>query len=233
MTPWTPRASLRGSGGAQRRLVVGRAIAALAIAGIAEWEGRTLENERPHLPQGMTSSMTAATGKDTAKSLSRRRFLQVAGAMAVAVPLGALAGCSKPSSVAGPRTSATGADDDAVLYRQVGCACCATYADYLRENGFTVRMETVDDLAPVREDNAIPEDAVGCHTTLIDGYVIEGHVPAEAITRLLSEGSKLDGISVVGMPGNSPGMGEPNGQPLAIKSFKDGQVSDYMSVTTF
>ena len=194
-----------------------------------------MENERPLLTLGMTSSMTAATEKDTAMSLSRRRFLRVAGALAVAVPLGALTGCAKPSGVAGPRTSASAniANDDAVLFRQVGCACCATYADYLRANGFTVRMETVDDLAPVREDNAIPEDAVGCHTTLLDGYVIEGHVPAEAITRLLSEESKLDGISVVGMPVNSPGMGEPNGQPLAIKSFKDGQVLDYMSVTTF
>lgn len=119
------------------------------------------------------------------------------------------------------------------LYRQEGCSCCATYADYLRENGFTVDMATVDDLGPVRERNAIPEAAVGCHTSEVDGYVVEGHVPVEAIDRLLSERPALDGISVVGMPSNSPGMGEPNGKPLDILSFHDGRVEDYMSMTTF
>ena len=119
------------------------------------------------------------------------------------------------------------------LYRQEGCSCCATYADYLRENGFTVDMNAVDDLEPVRDRHGIPEAGVGCHTSVVDGYVVEGHVPVEAIDRLLSERPAVDGISVVGMPTNSPGMGEPNGEPLEILSFRDGQVADYMSVTTF
>lgn len=94
-------------------------------------------------------------------------------------------------------------------------------------------MKTVDDLEPIRERHGIPEAGVGCHTSLIDDYVVEGHVPVEAINRLLSERPAIDGISVVGMPGNSPGMGEPNGEPLAILSIRDGRVADYMSVTTF
>lgn len=77
--------------------------------------------------------------------------------------------------------------------------CCATYADYLRENGFTVEMNTSADLEPVRERYRIPEDAVGCHTSVVDGYVVEGHVPVEAIDRLLAERPTVDGISVVGM----------------------------------
>ena len=108
-----------------------------------------------------------------------------------------------------------------------------TYADYLRDSGFTVEMNTVDDLAPVRERYAVPEAAVGCHTSVVDGYVVEGHVPVEAIDRLLSERPALDGISVVGMPANSPGMGEPNGQPLDIVSMRNGRVTEYMSTTTF
>ena len=68
---------------------------------------------------------------------------------------------------------------------------------------------------------------------MIDGYVVEGHVPVEAIDRLLSEQPDLDGISVVGMPVNSPGMGEPNGDPLEVLSIRDGRVAAYMSVTTF
>lgn len=94
-------------------------------------------------------------------------------------------------------------------------------------------METLDDLQPIRERYRIPDAGVGCHTLVIDGYVVEGHVPVEAIDRLLSERPQLDGIAVVGMPPNSPGMGGPNGEPLEILSFRDGRVSDYMSVTTF
>jgi hypothetical protein len=119
------------------------------------------------------------------------------------------------------------------LHRAEGCSCCATYADYLRESGFAVDMKTVDDLEPIRERYRIPEAAVGCHTSVLDGYVVEGHVPVEAIDRLLAERPTVDGISVVGMPVNSPGMGEPNGEALEVLSFRDGRVADYMSVATF
>lgn len=108
-----------------------------------------------------------------------------------------------------------------------------TYGEYLEENGLRVRIETLEDVAPVRERYGIPEEAVGCHTSIIDGYVVEGHVPVAAIQRLLAERPAIDGITVTGMPSNSPGMGEPNGQPLTILSFRDGRTSDYMSVTTF
>lgn len=119
------------------------------------------------------------------------------------------------------------------MYRQEGCSCCATYAEYLGDNGFTVDMRTLEDLKPIREQYRIPEAAVGCHTSVIDGYVVEGHVPVEAIDRLLSERPEIDGISVVGMPTNSPGMGKPDGQPLDILSIRNGRVEDFMSVTTF
>jgi hypothetical protein len=119
------------------------------------------------------------------------------------------------------------------LHREEGCSCCAVYADYLRDNGFTVEVNTVDDLGPVRERYHVPEEAVGCHTSVIDDYVVEGHVPVEAIDRLLTERPAVDGISVVGMPMNSPGMGEPDGEPLQVLSFQAGRVEDYLSITTF
>ena len=163
--------------------------------------------------------------------LSRRGFLRTAGRFVVAG-----AGISVLSACGG---SGTGDNETAqpamsvTLYRQEGCSCCATYADYLKENGFTVRMNTLDDLGPIRDRYGIPEDAVGCHTSVIDDYVVEGHVPVEAIDRLLAARPAIDGIAVIGMPSNSPGMGEPNGQPLNILSFREGRVSDFMSVTTF
>lgn len=132
-----------------------------------------------------------------------------------------------------PEASAPVGGTAATLYREEGCSCCATYADYLRENGFTVEMNTVDELEPTRERYGVPEAATGCHTSVIGDYVVEGHVPVQAIERLLTERPALDGISVVGMPTNSPGMGEPNGEPLDILSFRAGRVDSYMSVTTF
>lgn len=132
-----------------------------------------------------------------------------------------------------PQASAPPGAKTVTLYREEGCSCCVTYADYLRENDFAVDMKTVDDLEPVRERHGVPEAGVGCHTSVVDGYVVEGHVPVEAIHRLLSERPAIDGISVVGMPANSPGMGGPNGEPLAVLSIRDGRVSDFMSVTTF
>lgn len=180
----------------------------------------------PHSAVGNVEPMGSASDD---RALNRRRFLR--GTMML-LPAGVVAGCANAEEPVA-KLGGSPAAGNAVLYRQVGCGCCATYATYLRENGFSVRMETVDDLTPVREEHNLPDAAVGCHTTLVDGYVIEGHVPVEAINRVLKERPSFDGISVVGMPVNSPGMGEPNGQPLDIVSFKDGSVADFMSVSRF
>lgn len=165
--------------------------------------------------------------------ISRRGFLRSAGLLAlVGGGASVLAACGDSGSQR-PEAAAPARGTAVSLTRQEGCSCCATYADYLRDNGFTVEMTTVDDLDPIREQNGVPEGAVGCHTSVIGDYVVEGHVPVEAIDRVLSERPAFDGISVVGMPSNSPGMGDPNGQPLDILSFSDGEVAAYMSVTSF
>lgn len=177
--------------------------------------------------------MRAHEGHDG--GMTRRELLRSAGGLLLVAGAGAavLAACGESESGDARASSSTVDGAAATLYRQEGCSCCATYADYLRDNGFAVDMKTMDDLAPIREEHGIPEAAIGCHTSLLGGYVVEGHVPVEAIERLLSERQAVDGISVVGMPANSPGMGEPNGKPLDILSFRGGRVADFMSVTTF
>jgi hypothetical protein len=165
--------------------------------------------------------------------LDRRAFLRSAGLFALAGSgVSLLAACGESGS---ERTQTNSAERgiSVTLHRAEGCSCCAVYADYLRDNGFTVELDTVDDLGPIRQRYSIPEAAVGCHTSVLDDYVVEGHVPVEAIDRLLTERPAIDGISVVGMPTNSPGMGEPNGEPLDVVSFHNGRVEDYLSVTTF
>ena len=165
--------------------------------------------------------------------LGRRGFLRSAGLlMLVGSGVPVLAACGESRS-GRPDASAPARGTAVTLYRQEGCSCCVTYADYLRENGFAVDMNTLDDLDGIRGEHGVPEAGVGCHTSVIENYVVEGHVPVEAIERLLSERPAIDGISVVGMPANSPGMGEPNGEPLEVLSIRDGRVAAYMSVTTF
>ena len=100
---------------------------------------------------------------------------------------------------------------------------------HLQENGFDVDAIDVDNLQEVKHEHGITNQLASCHTALIDGYVIEGHVPASAIQRLLDEGGYA-GLSVPGMPQGPPGMEGPNPQPWNVLAFdKDGNTTVYES----
>jgi hypothetical protein len=110
----------------------------------------------------------------------------------------------------------------ATLYKNPQCSCCEGYADYLRENGFEVTVKPTHDLPLMHRQYGVPEALVGCHTTLVDGYVIEGHVPIGPVLRMLTERPAIKGISLPGMPAGSPGMfGEKPG-PFTINEIGDG-----------
>ena len=83
--------------------------------------------------------------------------------------------------------------------------------DHLRQNGFTVKVENMTDLRPIKTKHGVPADLEACHTALADGYVIEGHVPADLVVRLLGERPNVAGLAVAGMPIGSPGMEVPGG----------------------
>ena len=93
------------------------------------------------------------------------------------------------------------------LYKSPTCSCCETYVKYLKVNGFEVDAINSDDMNRIKQEQRVGNLA-SCHTALIGGYVVEGHVPVAAIQKLLRDKPKLVGISVPGMPANSPGMGE-------------------------
>jgi hypothetical protein len=177
-----------------------------------------------------------------APRVTRRRFagmalaaLGAAGASATSV----LAACSSgdDDSAGGDRsgsesgqTAGTEGGTEAVTYSSPGCGCCGGYADYLGEHGYTVDRRETDDLDSVRADAGVPDDAAGCHTTMIGDYVVEGHVPVEAVDRLMQERPAVDGISLPGMPDGSPGMSGAKAGAFEIVSFKDGTVRQFMSV---
>jgi hypothetical protein len=111
----------------------------------------------------------------------------------------------------------------AVLYKNPDCSCCDGHAEYLRENGYAVEVIETPDLDAFKAGHGIPEDLAGCHSIVIDGYVIEGHVPVAAIDKLLAERPAIIGISLPGMPIGSPGMGGQKAAPFVIQEIaKDG-----------
>jgi hypothetical protein len=98
-----------------------------------------------------------------------------------------------------------------VVFRDPGCGCCHKWVEHLRANGFTVTVNDAPRMKAVKAHFGVPVELASCHTGEVGGYVIEGHVPAVAIKRLLAEKPKGRGLAVPGMPIGSPGMegGEP------------------------
>ena len=117
---------------------------------------------------------------------------------------------------------------DVLLYKNPQCGCCEGYAKYLRKNGYSVTVKPSHDLSLIKRNNGVPEEFEGCHTSLIDGYVVEGHVPVGTINKLLSERPDIKGISLPGMPMGSPGMGGKKEAPFEVHQFTaDGKTKLY------
>lgn len=111
----------------------------------------------------------------------------------------------------------------ATVYKDPTCGCCHEYVGYLRQNGFEVDVVDTGDLMSIKQQNGVPSEMEGCHSTLVGGYVIEGHVPADIVKRLLQEKPSIRGISLPGMPLGSPGMnGEKEGPFVVYEIPNDG-----------
>ncbi len=116
------------------------------------------------------------------------------------------------------------------VYKSPTCGCCSKWIAHLEANGFEVGANDRENMASVKIENGIHREFSSCHTAVIDGYVIEGHVPAEDIQRLLRDRPAVAGIAVPGMPIGSPGMEGPNPQAYDVLTFDNlGKTSVYAS----
>ncbi|MSP49015.1 MAG: DUF411 domain-containing protein [Alphaproteobacteria bacterium] len=95
---------------------------------------------------------------------------------------------------------------EVTVWRDPSCGCCEGWVKHMRGHGFRVRVVAAADLAPIKARHGIPDALQSCHTAAVDGYVLEGHVPAPAVIRLLTERPRAKGLAVPGMPLSSPGM---------------------------
>jgi hypothetical protein len=134
--------------------------------------------------------------------MRRREFLRT---VATAVPALGLAACS----TAGAQTR------HVVVHKEATCGCCGIWMEHLHAAGFTTEAFDHSDIAAVKVEHGIEPRLQGCHTALVDGYVIEGHVQAQDIQRLLRERPDARGLAVPGMPIGTPGMGMEQGVPMA------------------
>lgn len=117
------------------------------------------------------------------------------------------------------------------VYKSETCGCCGGWVDHMREAGYTIKIVSTDDLAPVKILHEVPEVLWGCHTAVIDGRVIEGHMPAAGVAAFLKSTTKAKGVAVPGMPLGSPGMEAPGValEPYDAVSFGAGQPARFMT----
>ena len=118
------------------------------------------------------------------------------------------------------------------VYKDPTCGCCSLWVEHLRKAGFSATVSDVEDIDAIKTKHGVPRHARSCHTAIVGGYVIEGHVPATDVQRLLKERPAVAGIGVAGMPIGSPGMevASVKPQPYDVLAFtKAGEVTVFAS----
>jgi len=142
----------------------------------------------------------------------------------VAIPL-----LAAPLIFSTPNTPDT-PPNEITVYLSPACMCCLVYTDYLKGRGFEVRVIQVENMTQIKSQYGVPRSLWSCHTSVIGGYFVEGHVPVEAIQKLLDEKPDADGISLPGMPSGSPGMPGGKKEPFVIYAVKDGESKTFMTM---
>ena len=122
-------------------------------------------------------------------------------------------------------------ETEMTIYKDPNCGCCHAWAEAMKDAGYAVTVKDVDDLSQIKAQYSVPEAVQGCHTAITGSYFIEGHVPLEAVQRLLREAPELAGVAVPGMPSGSLGMGEDAGASYDVFSVsRSGETAIYQSV---
>ena len=128
--------------------------------------------------------------------------------------------------------TAQGRQTTVEVYKSPTCGCCSKWVDHLRSHGFVVRTTETEAVDQLKTKHGVPRQVRSCHTALVDGYVVEGHVPAADVQRLLKERPSIAGIGVPGMPIGSPGMEVAGVKPQVfdvIAFAKDGSTRVFAS----
>lgn len=116
------------------------------------------------------------------------------------------------------------------VYRSPSCGCCGGWISHMKKHGFEVTDIKTDDMEAIKQKNNLPPELASCHTAIINGYVMEGHIPADDIKKFLSQKPKMKGLAVAGMPIGSPGMeSDKIKQPFDVVAFNNQQIKVFNS----
>jgi len=119
-----------------------------------------------------------------------------------------------------------------LVYKSPTCGCCSKWVDHMKSAGYEVETRDVNDLTAIKTQYGVQRTFSSCHTALIDGYIVEGHVPADQVKRLLEERPAVAGLAVPGMPIGSPGMEGPRPEAYDVLAFnKDGTTAVFAHIT--
>lgn len=124
-----------------------------------------------------------------------------------------------PALLLAPQPATAADRPNGVMYKNPGCECCDGHAEALRRAGIDLRVVASENLASLKTRAGVPAELQGCHTVLIGGYAVEGHVPVASVERLLAQRPAVRGIALPGMPAGSPGMGGVQAAPFRVMSF--------------
>ena len=124
---------------------------------------------------------------------------------------------------------------DMIVYRSPSCGCCGVWVEHAKKHGFKVQDLKTEEMEALKQKYNIPIELASCHTAIIDGYVMEGHIPADDIKRFLQEKPEWDGLAVPGMPIGTPGMeAGDRKQPFQILAFNDrGEVEVFKEYQSY
>ncbi|ABC22495.1 DUF411 domain-containing protein [Rhodospirillum rubrum] len=127
------------------------------------------------------------------------------------------------------KAPAVAGETSVTVTKSPSCGCCQGWVDHMIDNGYEVRVIETEDLTPVKHRLGVPDSLGSCHTAEIGGYVIEGHVPAATIGRLLAEKPRVSGIAAPGMPQGSPGMAGER-EPFMVMSFGPAGILPFQKI---
>lgn len=157
------------------------------------------------------------TFRRAGKSLSLGTMLLAltAGAACDSTPRAAAEQSGQPA----PAAEAAAEAIAMTVYKSPTCGCCQKWVEHMEANGFRVEVKDMHDVSPVKDEHGLPSSLRSCHTGVVDGYVVEGHVPADVVVKLLRERPQVAGIAVPGMPMGSPGMEGPYTDNYDVLTF--------------
>jgi len=139
-----------------------------------------------------------------------------------------VSGCASNNGTADLNNAVSG--EKIIAFKSPNCGCCVGWIAEMRKSGYNIEVKEMNDMSSIKSKYNIPSNMQSCHTAVVGDYFIEGHVPIEAVNKLLTEKPDVDGIALPRMPAGSPGMPGVKNSVWTIYSLNDGSSANFMTI---